>query len=149
LARTLSYIWTPETGVSCTDCNNPTLQPFQTTSYSLIVTDTNHCAMSENFAINIEVREEYRLGVPEAFTPNGDQVNDIIKVDGWGIKQLIEFRVFNRWGTEVFYTDDINQGWDGYYNNKLQGIDTYSYIIRAEMWDDNITTVKGTFSLLR
>jgi gliding motility-associated-like protein len=149
LDRYLTYIWTPETGISCTDCSNPTLQPLQTTTYTLVISDTNQCFMSESFDINIEVKEEYRLGVPEAFTPNGDQINDIIKVNGWGIKQLIEFRIFNRWGTEVFFTDDINQGWDGYYKDRLQNIDTYSFVIKAEMWDDNVTTVKGTFSLLR
>jgi gliding motility-associated-like protein len=95
------------------------------------------------------VTEEYILGVPDAFTPNGDQVNDIIKVDGWGIKKLLEFRIFNRWGNEVFYTDDINTGWDGYLDGKLQSQGTYMYIIKAEMWDDNITTLQGSFSLLR
>jgi gliding motility-associated-like protein len=149
LGRELSYAWSPDTWISCNDCSDPVFQPLETTTYTLVVSDTNLCFNSESFDIRIEVREEYRIGVPEAFTPNGDQINNIIKVDGWGIKRLIEFRIYNRWGTEVFFTDDINQGWDGYYKNKLQNIDTYSYIIKAEMWDDRETTIKGTFSLLR
>jgi gliding motility-associated-like protein len=149
LNRDLSYAWTPDTWISCTDCADPVFQPLETTAYTLIVSDTNQCFSSESFVITIEVTEEYSIGVPKAFTPNGDQVNDIIKVDGWGIKRLIEFRIFNRWGTEVFFTDDINQGWDGYYKEKLQNIDSYSYSIKAERWDDNEITVKGTFTLLR
>lgn len=149
LGRDLTYTWTPETWISCTDCINPVFQPLETTSYTLVVSDTNQCFSSESFDIIIEVREEYRIGLPEAFTPNGDGINDIIKVDGWGIKTLIEFRIYNRWGTEVFYTADINEGWDGYYKDDLQNIDTYSYLINAEMWDEHVTSVKGTFSLLR
>lgn len=149
LSRDLSYAWTPDSWISCTDCVNPIFQPLETTTYTLVVSDTNECFSSESFDIIIEVREEYSIGVPKAFTPNGDQINDLIKVDGWGIKRLIEFRIFNRWGTEVFYTDDINQGWDGYYKDKLQSVDSYSYSIKAEMWDDNETTANGTFSLLR
>jgi gliding motility-associated-like protein len=150
LGRDLSYTWTPETGISCLDCNQPVIQPFESTTYELVISDTNHCFSSESFEIVLVVKKEYRIGVPEAFTPNNDEINPVIKVDGWGIEKLLEFRIFNRWGTQVFYTDDINEGWDGYYKGKLQNIDTYSYIIKAKMWDsDEIITKKGTFSLLR
>jgi gliding motility-associated-like protein len=149
LIRDLSYLWTPDTWISCTDCESPIFQPLTTTTYTLVISDTNQCYSSESFDITINVLEEIQIGVPKAFTPNGDQINDVIKVNGWGIKRLIEFRIFNRWGKEVFFSDDINTGWDGYFNDHLQNVDTYSYIIKAEMWDDNITTVKGTFSLLK
>jgi len=152
LNRELTYEWTsdnPDMRISCTDCPNPTMQPLHSTIYTLVISDTNRCFQSEEFTVAIEVREEYQIGVPDAFTPNNDQVNDIIKVDGWGIQELIEFRIFNRSGIEVFYTNDISEGWDGYYNEKLQNVDTYSYIIRAKMWNDTNTTVQGTFSLLR
>jgi len=144
------YNWSPAEGIlTCSDCPNPVVRPLHTTTYTLVVSDTNECFITETFDVAIEVMEEYRIGVPDAFTPNGDNINDIIKVNGWGIKDLLEFRIFNRWGTEVFYTDDIAQGWDGYYKGKLQNIDSYAYIIKAEMWDDNVIVKKGTFSLLR
>lgn len=146
----ISYSWTPEEGIlTCSDCPNPVVRPLQTVTYTLVVSDTNECYITETFDVNIEVTEEYRIGLPEAFTPNGDGINDIIYVNGWGIKNLIEFRIYNRWGNEVFYTDDISHGWDGYYKGKLQSIDSYAFIIRAEMWDDNVTVVNGTFSLLK
>jgi gliding motility-associated-like protein len=149
LNRELIYLWTPDVKISCTNCPNPILQPLQTTTYMLEVSDTNQCYSSELFEILINVTEEYRLGVPEAFTPNEDGVNDLIKVNGWGIKELLEFRIYNRWGNEVFFTDDINQGWDGTFNGKPQSIDSYAYIIKAEMWNDKVVIEKGTFSLLR
>ena len=152
LSRMLTYEWSsddPDMRISCNDCSNPTMQPLHSITYYLVISDTNRCFQSEQFEVAIEVREEYRIGVPDAFTPNQDGINDIIKVDGWGIQELIEFRIFNRWGTEVFNTTDISEGWDGYYKDKLQNVDTYSYIIRAKMWDENTTVVQGTFSLLR
>lgn len=146
----IAYSWTPEDGIiTCSDCPNPVVRPLQTTTYTLVVSDTNMCYVTETFDVYIEVREEYRIGLPDAFTPNGDGINDIIKVDGWGIKDLIEIRIYNRWGNEVFYSDDINSGWDGYYKGKLQSIDSYAYVIKAEMWDENITVKQGSFSLLR
>ena len=151
LGRDLSFLWSPDVRINCTDCPNPTMQPFEATTYTLVVSDTNQCFQSETFEVAIELRgtEEYHIGVPDAFTPNDDNINDIIKVDGWGIMELIEFRIFNRWGTEVFFTNNLSDGWDGYYKDKLQNVDTYSYIIKARMWDDNVITRQGTFSLLR
>jgi gliding motility-associated-like protein len=149
LGRELSYSWTPETGMRCSDCANPVVQPLETITYVVEVTDTNQCGISEGYQFLVEVTEEYRLGLPEAFTPNDDQVNDIIAVSGWGIKNLLEFRIYNRWGNEVFFTDDIHTGWDGKYENKPQPTGTYVYLIRAEMWDDRVTTKQGTFSLIR
>jgi gliding motility-associated-like protein len=148
LDRILIYSWTPDAQISCTDCPGPLIQPLESTVYRLEVSDTNFCFDPQVFDVNIEVVTEYRIGVPNAFTPNGDGVNDEIKVDGWGVKRLIEFRIYNRWGTEVFATDSMDEGWDGTYNGKLQGIDSYAYFIKAEMWDDNVIVRKGTFSLI-
>jgi len=146
----ISYDWTPVDGIlTCNDCPNPIVRPLQTTTYTLVVSDTNKCYITETFDVYIEVREEYRIGVPDAFTPNGDGINDVIYVRGWGIQRLIEFRIYNRRGNEVFYTDDISQGWDGYYKGKLQSIDSYAYVIKAEMWNGQIIVKNGAFSLLR
>ncbi len=149
LNRELTYLWTPDVQISCNDCKAPLVQPLRTTTYLLEVSDTNQCSSFEEFEVFIEVTEEYKLGLPEAFTPNGDGVNDEMKVNGWGIKELLEFRIYNRWGNEVFFTDDINLGWDGTFNGKPQSIDSYAYSIKAEMWNDEVVIEKGTFSLLR
>jgi len=146
----ISYNWTPTEGIlTCSDCPNPVVRPLQTTTYTLVVSDTNRCYITETFDVYIDVTEEYRIGVPEAFTPNGDGINDVIYVNGWGIQNLIEFRIYNRRGNEVFYSDDISQGWNGYYKGKLQSIDSYAYVIKAEMWNDQVVVKNGTFSLLR
>jgi len=144
----LTYSWSPETGLSCSACASPQLQPLVPTVYYLVVADTNNC-FTENYELNIDVIESYELDVPTAFTPNGDGVNDVIYVNGHGIRTLLEFRIFNRWGNQVFYTDDIRNGWDGKYKGKIQNIDSYAYVVVVEMWDGRTLTKKGTINLLR
>ena len=150
LKRGLNYQWySGDEQINCNICTPLIVQPLTTTDYKLTVTDSTFCFSPKDFYITINVNEEYLIFVPDAFTPNGDEINKEIKVDGWGIKKLIEFRIFNRWGTEVFYTDNIDQGWDGYYKNKLQSMDSYAYIVKIELYSNQIVMKKGTFSLIR
>ncbi|MBN1950120.1 MAG: PKD domain-containing protein [Bacteroidales bacterium] len=150
LGRDLNYIWTPELYlIGCTDCPTPKAQPLESIDYQLEVSDENLCAVSETFYFPVWVREEYILGLPDAFTPNGDNINEIIKVEGWGIKAVEEFSIYNRNGQQVFFGDNLDAAWDGTYNEKPQPVGTYQYYVRAEMWDDNTTEVRGTFTLLR
>lgn len=117
-------------------------------TYYLTVVDSNGC-FNYNESVDIFVREAYTVDVPKAFSPNGDEINDEFRVNGWGIKRLIELRIYNRWGTEVFYSDDLNTGWDGTINGKPQPIDSYAYVFKVEMWDDKVLEQKGTFTLVR
>ncbi len=142
------YLWSPDYKLTCTTCTAPVAQPLQSTEYILDVTDTNKC-FTKPINILIPVKEQYSVVLPSSFTPNGDNHNDVILARGSGIKELIEFRIYNRWGDEVFYTNDINQGWDGTYKGKPQSIDAYTYIVKAIMWDGQTKTIKGTFTLLR
>jgi gliding motility-associated-like protein len=144
----MTFTWIPQEEISCFHCPLPVMSPKQDTRYQLTVTDSIGC-FSYTFNVDIFVIVEYTLDVPSAFTPLGHETNRIVYARGFGIKNLIEFRIYNRWGEEVFYTDDLEQGWDGYYNGKLQNIDTYKYYVKAEMWDGTIKTIKGDILLMR
>lgn len=71
------------------------------------------------------------LFIPNAFTPNGDGANDVFYVYGQGVK-ITEFRIFNRWGNEVFYSDNMTKGWDGTYKGKPQPLGVYAYYLKAD-----------------
>ena len=107
-----------------------------------------HC-FRYNYYIDIVVVEKYTLDVPGAFTPLGAEANRIVYVNGYGIRNLLQFRIYNRWGEEVFFTDDIRKGWDGYYNGQLQNIDNYSYYVEAEMFNGQVQSKKGQIMLIR
>jgi gliding motility-associated-like protein len=143
-----NYSWTPPDGLSCTDCPNPIATPLQNTTYYLFVYDDFGCFTIRD-TIEILVEEKYSLDVPKAFSPNNDGVNDVIYARGWGLKQLIAFRVYNRFGEQVFESTDFANGWDGKYRNKEQNIETYIYTVEALTFGNKVLTKTGNISLLR
>lgn len=143
------FTWTPTDSLSCTDCPNPVANPTVNTTYTLTVQDKEGC-FSSTSTFYIEILPVSSVDVPSAFTPNGDGINDIVYVEGWGIKKLISFDIYNRWGELVFSSNDINIGWDGTYKGKLQNTESYAYTVVVETYiDANPIEKKGFIKLLR
>jgi gliding motility-associated-like protein len=88
------------------------------------------------------------MDIPNAFTPNGDGINDKIYVRGFGISKLI-WRIYNRWGVLVYVGTDKREGWDGMYKGVLQPQDVYHYTALVEFADGTKVTKKGDITLLR
>lgn len=89
-----------------------------------------------------------QLFIPNAFTPNGDGLNDVLKVYGNSIKQ-IRFMVFNQWGEKLFETTSLGDGWDGTQNGKKQPSGVYMYVCQVTMNDGRETIKKGSVNLIR
>lgn len=144
-----TYSWDPTIWLSCSDCPNPLAQPLEDTTYTAIVADTIGCFEIPS-TFRFEVKPETTIDVPTAFTPNGDGSNDIIFVNGWGIKSLLEFKIYNRWGQLVYEGNDITEGWDGTFQGQDQNIDTYTYTATVETWlEGEVLSKTGSFKLLR
>ena len=114
------------------------------------------CAGTEMFAqeqeiINkqTEIVNQRNILIPNAFTPNGDGKNEVFKLINVTRAQLIEFKIFNRWGTVMFNTVDPEEGWDGRYRNQEQPVGVYGYGIRIKYNDGIIETYRGTVTLIR
>jgi len=88
------------------------------------------------------------IGVPNAFSPNGDGINDIVKVEGKGIIRM-EFRIYNRWGQQVYMGTDPKAGWDGTLDGVLQPMEVYTYTVDADLIDQHNVKLKGNITLLR
>ena len=86
--------------------------------------------------------------VPNAFTPNGDGVNDILYVYGISVNSLI-FQVFDRWGEKVFESNNMNYGWDGTYKGKKTSPGGYLYYAEAVFDDGQRKQVKGGTTILK
>ena len=82
--------------------------------------------------------------MPDAFTPNGDGVNDIFNPVLVGAN-IIEFRVYNRWGNMVH--NNPKEGWDGTFNGKKQETDVYNYFIKVSNGNDEVSKF-GNVTLL-
>jgi len=78
----------------------------------------------------LEIKEEFLLYIPNAFTPNGDSENDVFKPKGSGIKTY-NLLIYDRWGAQIFVSTDITKGWDGTFKgiNCQNGV--YEYVIIA------------------
>jgi len=95
-----------------------------------------------------EVNEEVLVFVANVFTPNNDNVNDELKVQGRNIINAY-IKIFNRWGEKVFESDDINVGWDGSYKDAEQPSGVYYYYVTAAMNDSTYIYKEGDITLIR
>jgi gliding motility-associated-like protein len=114
----------------------------------IIIATANDGGLGQSISNEVTAIKEPNLFYPKAFTPNGDNLNDIFLVFG---QYLVEFElnIFNRWGELLFSTDDINRGWDGKFKGNAQPEGTYTFI--ANLTDLAGRTFKrsGSVVLLR
>ncbi|WP_288096069.1 gliding motility-associated C-terminal domain-containing protein [Hydrotalea sp.] len=122
----IQYFWTPDYNISNTNILDPVVYPIKDTTYTLHVVSQQGCgeAVSKTF-----IRVYNKISVPNAFSPNGDGINDF-----WEIKDLYTYptadvSVFDRNGQMIFHTIGYGKPWDGTYNDKPVPIGTYYYII--------------------
>jgi len=119
----------------------------KTGTYWVEVIDDNQCSSRDE--INVKFVADYPfVGLPEAFSPNGDGHNDLLFVRGVDVDK-IELMIYNRLGKKVFETKDINQGWDGYCNGQLQIMDSYYYSLNITYTNGFERTKTGNFALLK
>lgn len=98
----------------------------------------------------VRVRPEFTLFVPNTFTPNSDGINDEFEVKGTGVLEYT-LRIFNRWGEEIFYSNDMSKFWDGKIRDaiELAKEDVYIYTIYTVDVNYEEHTFKGHVTLLR
>ena len=141
------YSWNPISTLSNPNIVNPVATPTEPTTYHVFGLAENGCRNEDSIRINIDYRDN--LYVPSAFTPNGDGKNDVFRVSNITFQKLQEFRVFNRWGQEIFSTTDANKGWDGSWKGVPQDMGSYQYLVRVAYPDGYIETYKGNVTLIR
>ena len=142
------YNWTPKRWMSCYDCATPIAQPLESIIYYVDITDPFNC-FPQRDSIEINLTVDFSVDVPMAFSPNGDGVNDRIYVRGWGIKELLDFKIYNRFGEIVYESNRLEEGWDGKYRGQVQNIETYIYSVSVLTYQDKVLTKKGNISLMR
>ena len=85
--------------------------------------------------------------IPNAFTPNGDGENDVLYVRGINVVKL-DFRLFNRWGEEVFYTNQLSKGWNSFYKGKKQTQQVFVFKCSVTFYDGERRKFEGNITLL-
>lgn len=143
----LTYTWTPPNGLSCIDCANPIAAPTITTTYYVTGTNEYGCSSSDTLEIYVNQGTEV-LYIPNSFSPDNNDVNDLFYVYGSSIKK-IDIQIYDRWGELLFHTTDINQGWDGKYKGKNVEGGVYVCSVTCEYMSGAHTRRRGTVSVLR
>ena len=128
----IDYLWYPSETLSDSAASNTIATPELTTTYTLEVTSVEGCKSHDTVTIYVDQRRQ--VFIPLAFTPNGDGVNDVYRVNGNGICE-IEVFIYNRFGELVFYSTDINDGWDGTHKGNMQLSEEYAVMIRGFFCD--------------
>jgi len=135
------YLWS-------TNANSPSITISTPGLYWLQVTDNNNCIGRDT--INILPKNCLRgFFIPNAFTPNGDSKNDEFKPLILGTLKQFEFRVLNRYGEQIFYSKELNNGWDGKLKAKDQNLNVFVWICTYQLEGQMVNIEKGTVILLR
>ncbi len=122
----ITYTWSPSIGLDDPSEPGALASPAISTTYHLTVTDNNGCIASDSLKILVYSK----LKMPNAFSPNGNGVNDIFRIPPAIPLNIKSFSVYDRWGIKVFETADAGKGWYGEFNNVSQVTGTYVWMIQ-------------------
>lgn len=149
VAGGVDYTWTPGTGLNCTDCQNVIASPLKNTTYFVTGKDTNGCAYSRSVTIVVEIICN-ELFIPDIFSPNGtgEAENEKLCIYSNCIKE-ITFAIYNRWGEQIFFTNDKQLCWDGKHKDSPAPTGTYAYRLYIEQLDGQKIEKSGNITLTR
>src|SRR5690606_779281 len=125
------YSWKPEIFLDSSNISNPTTSPLDNIIYKVMVTNESGCR--DSGTVNIKLIHRSDFFIPNAFSPNGDGVNDEFRIYNFMHEKLQSFLVYNRFGQLVFKTINAKKGWDGTQNNKPADAGVYFYYISIKL----------------
>ena len=104
---------------------------------------------SAKVKVHVYMIDQSKVFVPNAFTPNNDGLNDVLRIKVYGNIVIDHFSIYNRWGQQVFLGGNIKNSWDGTTNGNQQPAGTYAWIIQGYDIDGTPLNLKGTVTLLK
>jgi gliding motility-associated-like protein len=143
------YVWSPFNTLNSLTDSVVVAMPNDTTIYKVIASKLG-CSVTGSIRINVDdvQCEEPNIFVPNAFTPNNDGNNDVLLVRGRWITSL-RFVVYNRYGQELFTTNNQLEGWDGTYKGKDLGPDVFGYYLTVRCLDGGNFAKRGNVTLIK
>ncbi len=140
---TLIYNWNFDDGSSSNNAN-PNHTYTETGSYNVLLTVVTDNGCEDTYTTEITVHPDFAVFIPNAFTPNGDGLNDVFEVKGVGVKTY-QLQIYSRWGEQLYESDNLENKWDA--ANVPAG--TYVYVIHATTLLDNQIEEKGTVTVIK
>jgi gliding motility-associated-like protein len=143
----VGYQWTPANGLSNTRTAEPTARLQDEQAYKVAITEASGCIIVDTVLVRVFERPD--VFVPSLFSPNGDGVNDDLRLNAVALRSLSYFKIFNQWSKVVFQTANLVQGWDGRFQGQLQPMATYSWVLSAADKNGKIVNRSGSVTLAR
>lgn len=149
----IKWQWAPSDFLTCSNCPAPTAETVKDISYVLRVTNDYGCSASDSISIKATC-DNGQVFIPNAFTPDGDGINDVFMVQGKGIGLVKSLRIFNRWGELLFEKRNVapnnpSFGWDGTIRGLVGPPDVFVYMAEVVCSNGTAYLYKGNVSLLK
>ncbi|MFS2189414.1 gliding motility-associated C-terminal domain-containing protein, partial [Mucilaginibacter sp. Mucisp84] len=138
----IDYSWSPSVGLNNSVISSPTASPTVTTVYRLTVTTAGGCQASATIKVNVLEQ----MVIPNAFTPNGDGINDTWSIAGLAAYPNCTVNVFNRYGAGIFHSVGYAKNWNGSFNGYVLPAGTYYYVVDLK---DGKKPLSGYVTLLK
>ncbi|MFO0356070.1 MAG: gliding motility-associated C-terminal domain-containing protein [Sphingobacteriaceae bacterium] len=145
-AGNATLTWIAGDGILCPVCPNTQIMPKASSCYKVEAVNEFGCKATDD--VCVEVTTNYNIYIPNIFTPNNDEMNDVFLVYGTGLSDF-EMIIFDRWGEKLFTSNDQLKGWDGTYKDKLCKNDVYPYLIKYKSLDGRKHTKTGHVTILK
>jgi len=147
IGSNLFYTWTPQTNLSCANCQSTSVSLINNQTFMVVVTDSLGCTDTTYANINTTM-PCVEVFIPTIFSPNNDGLNDEWKIIGTCIND-ININVFNQWGELIFNTNDQNQSWKGDFKGKPVPTDQYTYKVSVVYSDGSAETFSGYVNVVK
>lgn len=141
------YTWWPSGPLDTATLASPMAMPLKPQVFTVMGWNSYGCRDSGYVRINIDYHMEEFL--PNAFSPNGDGLNDRFHLKGILYQKISVFHIFNRYGALVYDGTRDREGWDGNFKGKTCDAGIYHYLVSVEYPDGSRKTYKGNLSLIR
>lgn len=142
-----TFLWTPSNGLNDATIQSPIAVLQENQSYTVDVTSELGCKGTGQVSLSIKRQES--IIIPTAFSPNGDGKNEVLLPVVNDIESIRYFRIYNRWGQVVFFTDQLNTGWDGSFKGTVAISGTYVWEIEGVSTKGKVISKRGAVMLLQ
>jgi gliding motility-associated-like protein len=141
--KDLKYFWTPVTAFANANTLTPVVSPAGDITYTLHAVSNAGCGEGTD---NVFVRVFKKINIPNAFSPNGDGINDCWQITALETYPEATITIFNRYGQQVYVSNGYSKPWDGKQNGKALPVGSYYYVIDLH---NQLPVVTGWIMILR
>lgn len=143
------YLWDPAKGIDKPDSASVNFNLSATQQYQVHLISTGGCVTIDSLLVRVFDDKLVNIFVPKSFTPNNDGINDVLYPYLAGMKSFKYFKVYNRFGKELFSSTNPDVGWNGSFAGTAQPLGIYIWVASGIALDGSPVERKGEVMLLR